>query len=153
MNYLLKLVQSWIFLPSIPCFFNWVQLMRKSLTGDAQLAVRERSRRAKFQICTDKFSRFIFPLPTLFLPFTHIHAQPHSELYEPEWKSCSRFQWTRTPASERQMRLVKAHDARKRRKKIRLTEITRQFFHFSLEGRRASSNKRSLHIWRQFVNL
>lgn len=82
--------------------FNWWE---KSLTGDAQLAVRKRSRRAKFQICTDKFSRFIFPLPTLFLPFTHIHAQPHSELYG---KVFLVFQWTRTPASARQMRLVKA---------------------------------------------
>lgn len=31
LNYLSELVQSWIFLPSIPCLFNWVQLMRKIL--------------------------------------------------------------------------------------------------------------------------
>lgn len=35
--------------------FNWWE---KSWTGDAQGALRERSRRAKFQICTDKFFPF-----------------------------------------------------------------------------------------------
>lgn len=137
LNYLSELVQSWIFLPSIPCLFNWVQLMRKILNwgcaNDTPWTVSTRQipnlHWQIFPVLSFLCRRLFFHSPTFMHNHTRSFTKRSKKLFSPSNKHA--HQQARAPDET----LVEGA----RRRKIRPTEITRQFFHFPSQGRRTSA--------------